>query len=155
MNTTNQTPEQKQKKVNQLIFVEYEKPTQDGHIVTVVDSYRNVIARVHRSFNEQTKKYEFTAYDHAGKEMSKGEQLWQIKKDLSSQREKLLEDAHQRRIAAKQKKETQSQTQEKTNAVEQPVNSQQPTKEEQRTAETKELRNKKTKQKNKESEIER
>lgn len=137
MQTQQQNPEQKQKKVNQLIFVEYEKAAGDGHFVTIVDSYRNVLGRIHKSFNDQTKKYEYLAYDHAGNFMSKNEKLWQLKNEFVSQRENLLEQAHQRRIASKEKsKETpQNQTEKKTNEVskeQQPVKIPQPTKAEQR-----------------------
>lgn len=91
------------KKVNQLIFVEYQHPTQDGHLVTVTDSYRNPLGKIHRDYNEQTKKYEFSAYDYAGKPIGpKTEKLWELKKVFTDNSKQLLEDAHQRRIESKQ-----------------------------------------------------
>lgn len=93
----------KSKKENQLIFVEYEKPTKEGHLITVVDSYHNTIGRIHRSYNEQTKKYEFTAYDHAEKPLyMKSEKVWELKNQFTSNRSELLEQAHQRRIESKE-----------------------------------------------------
>jgi len=93
----------KTKKENQLIFVEYEKPTKEGHLITVVDSYHNTIGRIHRSYNEQSKKYEFTAYDHAGKPLYLGsEKVWELKNQFTANRGDLLEQAHQRRIESKE-----------------------------------------------------
>jgi len=104
MTTPNSTqPEQQQMKRNQLIFVEYEKAAGDGHFVTVVDSYRNVIGRIHKSYNDESKKYDYLAYDHAGNLMGTNEKLWELKKEFTNNREQLLEQAHQRRIASKQK----------------------------------------------------
>lgn len=100
MKTQTKSPESKQKKVNQLIFVEYEKPAGDGHFVTIVDSYRNVIGRVNKSFNDETKKYEYVAFDHAGNIFSKSDKLWQLKNEFINNREQLLEQAHQRRIVS-------------------------------------------------------
>jgi len=107
MKTQSQTTEQKPKKVNQLIFTEYEKPAGDGHFITVGDSYHNVIGRIHKSYNEELRKYEYLAYDHAGNSMGKNDKLWQLKNEFVNNRDQLLEQAHQRRIAAKEKtKET-------------------------------------------------
>lgn len=132
---TNQTnPESQQRKTNQLIFVEYEKATGDGHMMTVADSYRNVIGRIHRSYNDQTKKYEYAAYDHAGKLMSQSEKLWELKKEFTNNREQLLSDAHQRRIASKGK------------AKESPEAPAQPAKTEERQKETQKVRETKGKQ---------
>jgi hypothetical protein len=103
MTTPNNNPEQKSKKFNQLIFVEYEKAAGDGHLVTVMDSYRNVIGRIHRSYDNETKKYEYAAYDHAGAPMFQNDKLWQAKNEFVNNREQLLEQAHQRRIESKGK----------------------------------------------------
>ena len=97
----NTTQNNKQKKENQIIFIEYEKPNEKGHLVTVMDSYRNIIGRIHRSYDKESKKYEFTAYNYAGKELFKNETLWKLKKEFTDQREKFLEAAHQRRIESK------------------------------------------------------
>lgn len=119
MKTQNQSPEPKSKKVNQLIFVEYEKAAGDGHLITVVDSYRNVIGRIHKSYNDQTNKYEYAAFDHAGNLMSKNEKLWELKKEFTGNREHLLEQAHQRRIESKeQSKEKSEQTRQNTKGEE-------------------------------------
>ena len=99
---TNKTSKQKIQKQNQLVFIEYEKPSDNGHFMTVMDSYRNVIGRINKNYNEQTKKYEYTAFDHAGKSFSKGEKLWEVKGEFISNRKELLENAHQRRIASKE-----------------------------------------------------
>ena len=101
MHTQSTTP--KQKKVNQLIFVEYEKIAGDGHFITVVDSYRNVIGRIHKNYNDQLSKYEYAVFDHNGNLITQGDKIWELKKEFTNNREQLLEDAHQRRIASKQK----------------------------------------------------
>ena len=93
----------KTQKQNQLRFIEYEKPTRDGHFITVSDSYHNVIARIHKSFNQEIKKYEYAAFDHAGNLMGKSDRLWQLKNEFINNREQLLEQAHQRRIESKLK----------------------------------------------------
>src|SRR6185369_15935271 len=103
MKTQSQTTEQKPKKINQLIFTEYEKPARDGHFMTIGDSYHNVIGRIHKSYNEETQKYLYTAFNHAGILIGKSEKLWFLKNDFISNRDQLLEQAHQRRIAAKEK----------------------------------------------------
>ncbi len=102
MKNSNQN-QAKEKKENQLIFVEYQKPTKDGHLITATDSYHNSIGKIHRSYNEASKKYEYVAYDHAGKAISeKNEKLWEVKNLFAKNSKQLLEDAHQRRIESKQ-----------------------------------------------------
>ena len=133
MKNQTQSPEPKSKKVNQLIFVEYEKAAGDGHLITVVDSYRNVIGRIHKSFNDETKKYEYISYDHAGNLMGQNEKLWQLKNEFTNNREQLLEQAHQRRIVSRENAKEKSQTP-------------QITKQEDRKKETQELRNGKSSQ---------
>lgn len=91
------------KKENQLRFLEYEKPTKEGHMMTIVDSYRNVLGRVHKTYNEQTKKYEYAAFDHSGKPFARGEKIWDVKNAFVKDKAILLENAHQRRIASKEK----------------------------------------------------
>jgi hypothetical protein len=103
MKTETQNTAQKNQKQNQLTYLEYEKPTGNGHFITVGDSYHNVIGRIHKSFNEETKKYEYVAFDHAGNLMSKSDKLWEVKNEFIKNRETLLEQAHQRRIASKEK----------------------------------------------------
>ena len=132
MKTQNKSSEQKPKKENQFRFIEYEKPTGDGHFITVTDSYHNVIGRVHKSYNDQTKKYEYAAFDHAGNLMSKSEKVWEVKNVYINNRVQLLEAAHQRRIESKQ--------QPKEVATEKP----QPTKTAERKNEIKNLRVEKT-----------
>ena len=102
MKTQSQNPQQKKQKENQFRFIEYERATGDGHFLTIADSYHNVIGRVHKSFNDETKKYEYVAFDHAGNVFSKSDRLWQVKKEFINNREQLLEQAHQRRIASKE-----------------------------------------------------
>src|SRR5262249_49178255 len=101
MKTPQQNSQPKTQKQNQLRFIEYEKPTGDGHLITISDSYHNVLGRIHRSYNDQTKKYEYVAFDHAGNVMAKSEKVWEIKNVYVNNREQLLEAAHQRRIEAK------------------------------------------------------
>lgn len=130
MQTNQQNPESKQKKVNQIIFVEYEKPLNDGHFITVVDSYRNVLGRINKVYSEELNKYEYFAYDHEGKPIGeKSEKVWQLKNDFTNNREALLEQAHQRRIASKEKEPEQKQ--------EKPT---QPVKTEERKKETEKVR---------------
>lgn len=97
-------------KINQLIFVEYEKPTKTGHLITVVDSYHNTIGRIHRSFNEESKRYEYQAVDHTGKPVAeKSEKLWEMKNHFTSNREVLLKEAHERRLESKAQSQEQTQ----------------------------------------------
>ena len=103
MTTQTKNTAEKNQKQNQLRFIEYEKPKGDGHFITVGDSYHNVLGRVHKSFNEETKKYEYIAFDHAGNMMAKGDKLWEVKNEFVKNRETLLEQAHQRRIESKEK----------------------------------------------------
>ena len=103
MEPNSQSPEQKQKKVNQLFFIESEKPSPEGHFINIKDSYNNDIGDIFKLYNEQTKKYDLIAYDHAGNLMSQNEKLWELKKEFINNREQLLEQAHQRRIAIKEK----------------------------------------------------
>ncbi len=102
MKTSVNNPEQKPKRENQIITIEYEKAKGDGHIVTMVDSYHNVLGRIHKIYNDQSKQYEYVAYDHAGNPYAKGDKLWQVKKEFTDNRTQLLEEAHQRRITAKE-----------------------------------------------------
>lgn len=103
MKTKNQTQAKSSQKINQLIFIEYEKAAQNGHFITVGDSYHNTIGRIHKTFNQETGKTEFTVFDHEGKEISKSEKLWELKKGITDNREQLLEQAHQRRIENNEK----------------------------------------------------
>lgn len=103
MKNQTQNTVQKAPRQNQLRFIEYEKPLGDGHFMTVADSYHNVLGRVHKSYNPETKKYEYVAFDHAGNLLSKSERLWEVKNEFIKNREQLLEQAHQRRIEAKGK----------------------------------------------------
>lgn len=106
MKTKTKSPEQKPKKENQLRFIEYEKPTGDGHLITISDSYHNVLGRIHKTYNDQTKKYEYAAFDHNGNLMAKSEKVWEVKNVYVNNREQLLEAAHQRRIESKQQSKT-------------------------------------------------
>lgn len=102
MKNSNNTPV-KGKRENQIMFIEYEKPTKEGHLITIVDSYHNTLGRIHRNYNEGTKKYEFLAYDHAGKPLNQtSDKVWEVKKHFTDNRTQLLEDAHQRRIESKE-----------------------------------------------------
>jgi|GEM_PF-6023547 len=102
MKNSNNTPS-RGKKENQIMFIEYEKPTEEGHFITIVDSYHNTLGRIHRSYNEQSRKYEFTAYDHAGKPLyMTSEKVWELKNQFTDNRTQLLDDAHQRRIESKE-----------------------------------------------------
>lgn len=116
MKTKNQTQEKTSKKFNQLIFIEYEKAAPNGHFITVGDSYHNTIGRIHKTFNQETGKPEFTVFDHEGKEIAKGEKLWELKKGLTDKREELLEQAHQRRIENNEKEKAEK-SPEKTEKV--------------------------------------
>ncbi|CAN5355149.1 hypothetical protein BH11BAC1_BH11BAC1_23060 [soil metagenome] len=101
MKNQNNTPS-KGKKENQIVFIEYEKPTQDGHFITAVDSYHNVLGRIQRSYNPQSRKFDHTAFDHDGKPLFiTSEKVWELKNQFIKNREQLLESAHQRRIDLK------------------------------------------------------
>lgn len=128
MQTNQQNFEQNQRKINQVIFVEYEKALSNGHFTSVVDSYRNLLGRIHKVYNEELQKYEYFAYDHEGKPMGeKSEKLWQLKKEFTDNREALLEQAHQRRIASKER-------------TQQPEQPEQPAKTTERKKETEKVR---------------
>jgi hypothetical protein len=103
MKNQTQFAQQKGKKENQLVFLEYEKPTKNGHFMTIMDSYRNIIGRVYKSFDEDLKHYQYTAFNHEGNPFSSGINLGFIKNEFIHNREDLLEQAHQRRIASKEK----------------------------------------------------
>jgi len=105
---TNQTPaEQKQKKINQIIFKEYDRPAKGMSFIEIHDSYNNTLGEIHRAYNEVAGKYEYTSFDHAGNKMNTSERVWELKAEFTKNREQLLEQAYQRRIAAKEKaKET-------------------------------------------------
>jgi hypothetical protein len=103
---TMKTQQQSLKKENQFRFIEYERAKGDGHFLTIADSYHNVIGRVHKTFNDETKKYEYVAFDHAGNIFSKSDRLWDVKKEFINNREQLLEQAHERRIESKQQSKT-------------------------------------------------
>ena len=90
------------KKENQLLFIEYSKPTQEGHFITVGDKYKNIYARIHKVYNQDLGKYEYTAYDRNGKFISKSDKLWELKNEFAKNSKELLEEAHQRRIASKE-----------------------------------------------------
>src|SRR6185503_4608923 len=77
------------------------KPAKDGHFITVVDSYRNVIGRINKTYNESSKKFDYFSYDHEGKPLSQSEKLWQLKNEYIDKKEELLEKAHQRRLESK------------------------------------------------------
>lgn len=97
------------RKQNKLKFIEYETALANGHIITVSDRFKNTLGRIHQSFNEQTKKYEYTAYDHEGKLLfPTSEKLWELKKEFIKQKAVLMEKAHQRRIDKNLKKEPRS-----------------------------------------------
>jgi hypothetical protein len=112
MNKTNNT-EIKSKKINQLYFLESEKPTKDGRFITVTDSYRNVLGRIDKTYNQELKKYEYQSFDHTGKPFNQSEKIWELKNDFINKREELLEQAHQRRIDSKEQAPEQSQNSKK------------------------------------------
>lgn len=91
------------KNPNQLIFVEFEKVAGDGQTGIVLDSYNNTIAYTHRSYNEETQRYENHAYDVNGNLMMTKDKSWEIKKALMDNRDQLLPEAHQRRIESNAK----------------------------------------------------
>lgn len=101
---TNKTQSTQKARTNQLIFIEYEKPTKEGHQITIVDSFRNNIGRIYKNYNEELKKFEYTSFDHEGNLLAKNEKLWVLKNDFISNRELHLENAHQRRIEANENK---------------------------------------------------
>ena len=90
---------------NQLVYVEYENPTDTGHKITVMDSYRNVLGRVNEKFNEQTNKFEYSFNDHQGNPMFQNEKLDGLKEDISKNKGVMMEQAHQRRIQKKLQKQ--------------------------------------------------
>jgi hypothetical protein len=144
MNNPKSNSEQKPKKENQLIFIEYENAKRDGHNITVVDSYHNVIGRGHKLYNDLTKRYEYVAYDHAGNLMFKADKQWELKNEFVKNRTHLLEEAHQRRIASKEqsKQNRENGKEEKTN--EKQFRNQPMTKSDERKRETEKLRQDKT-----------
>src|ERR1041384_4181438 len=117
MNTQSKNTSEKNQKQNQLRFIEYEKPTGDGHFITVGDAYHNVLGRLHKSYNEETKNFEYVAFDHAGNIIAASNRLLDVKNEFIKNRETLLEQAHQRRIASKEK--SKSVQEEKSQKIEQ------------------------------------
>lgn len=96
--------ETKFKKTNQLVYIQYENPKQDGHIITVMDSYRNILGRIHETLDVKENKPEFTFIDYDGNQLFRAEKLDQLKEEISQNKKILFEKAHQRRLAKKQEK---------------------------------------------------
>jgi hypothetical protein len=144
MNNPKSNSEQKTKKENQLIFIEYEKATRDGHNITVVDSYHNVIGRGHKLYNDLTKRYEYVAYDHAGNLMFKADKQWELKNEFVKNRTHLLEEAHQRRIASKEQSKQNRENGKEEKTTEKQFRNRPMNKSEERKRETEKLREDKT-----------
>lgn len=86
-------------RVNQVVCIHYENPRSDGHIITVMDSYRNFLGRIHEKFDEQSQKFEYTFCDKEGKPVFRNERLEDLKREFSKHKEKYFEIAHQDRLA--------------------------------------------------------
>jgi len=110
MNTNEKTQKQSPKgRKNQIILIEYEKQAKDGHIVTIVDSYRNILGRVYRLFDKEANKIQYKVVDHLGNPMFDKPFMYQseIKIALINKKDILLRAAHQRRKEAKKEQSQQ------------------------------------------------
>lgn len=104
-NNQNFTPENggkrrtyRKTKVNQLIFVEYEKPKDNGHKYTVVDSYKNLIGRVYEKYDEPSGKMEYIVCDYENNLLFRADNMERVKEEFFARKEFLLEQAYQRRL---------------------------------------------------------
>ena len=84
---------------NQLIWVERSEPTRGEPILTVADEYKNVIAQVKRTYDKETKRFGFAVYDHKGELMFTENNRGRIKQALLKDKDRLLNEAHERRLA--------------------------------------------------------
>lgn len=96
---------QKKQRLNQAIFIRYEMPRPDGHIETVMDSYRNVLGRIYEHYDMETGKYEFTFKNQEGETLFKNEDPMRLREEIISNKTPMMQMAHEKRIAQKQKKE--------------------------------------------------
>lgn len=97
----NQQKEQnvgKKKRINQLVFIEYENSKPNGHLITVQDSYRNVLGRIHEQYDEQQDKFIYTFIDYEGSERFIKDDLGKLKQEISENKTPMMEQAHKRRI---------------------------------------------------------
>lgn len=85
-------------RVNKLVFIQYEFADKNQHILTVSDSYRNIIAKVISKFDNQGKETLFIVNDEFGKMIFKANSLEAIKGEFVSKREYFLELAYRKRI---------------------------------------------------------
>lgn len=88
----------KKKRINQLIYIEYENPQPNGHLITVQDSYRNVLGRIHEIYDEQQDKFIYTFIDYAGNERFIKDNLGRLKRELSENKAVMMEQAYKRRV---------------------------------------------------------
>lgn len=106
METTDNQPDNvpgKTKRVNQIVFIEYEIPKDDGHKITVIDSYRNVLGRIYEKYDPEKDRLEYTFCNHEGKPQFFSADLKELKAQIFKSKAILLEQAHERRIEAKGK----------------------------------------------------
>lgn len=99
----NQKFVRKQRK-NQLVFVEYEEPTEAGHKITVVDSYRNILGRIYEKYDTERNRFEYTFCNHEGKPQFIKEDLQQLKDQIMKNKTILIEHAHERRLEMKNRR---------------------------------------------------
>lgn len=100
MKTNQKTTEHK--KINQIIYTEYDRPGKGEPFITIKDSYNNHLGKIHRDFNQESGKYEYTLVDHSDSPIMKSEKAWELKAEISRNREEILNQAYQRRVAEKQ-----------------------------------------------------
>lgn len=90
----------KPQKKNQLIWIERSEPEQGQPIMTVADEYKNIIAQVRRTYDKETKRFGYAVHDHEGKVMFTENNRGRIKQQLLQDKDRLLKEAHERRLEA-------------------------------------------------------
>jgi hypothetical protein len=99
---TNNNPQSektnKKKRINQVLFLEYETPTDTGHKLTVLDSYRNILGRIFEKYDEEAIEFECTFIDADGNEWFKTKNLPELKDMIIKNKKVMLERAYERRL---------------------------------------------------------
>lgn len=106
METTDNQPDNapgkfRKARVNQIVMVEYEIPTDDGHKITVLDSYRNILGRIYEKYDTEKGHLEYTFCNHEDKPQFFSGDLKELKAQIFRNKTVLLEQAHERRLEMK------------------------------------------------------
>ncbi len=84
----------KRRRINQLIYIEYENPKPNGHRFTLMDSWRNKLGQIHEKFDELKNEFEYSFIDAQGNLLFKSGQLQKLKDEISKHKGVMMEKAH-------------------------------------------------------------